>query len=766
MKSTLITPNNKNTSYSYILDLLLRTLGCEITVVSVAPEALRRTVKKAVKADDAVFITNEFLSSNEYGLLYKDIFKDSEAYLDDNGRTLGEYSVYKDTPIAVIPLEAEQAKQFIYSYFNPVGNSYGFDFYKTAVIKVASQDIVNIEQTICEYLIGENPTVTVKLNDMYSEVSVTTFGTSREEATELLEKTTTELTLLLGDDVFSLDEPCIEKVVVNLLLERNLKIATAESCTGGMMSEMITAVPNSSAVFEIGLTSYSNRIKQYALSVPKETLINYGAVSKQTAAAMALGVKNLSGADFGIGITGVAGPSSSEGKPVGTVYIALCDGTHYWVRKLSLSPFYTRDEIRRCACFTAFDLSRRYIECLPALLPEYSEDTENINCLYEQPHYINSSLLFMKENLSKYLSNQEAFDETETTEPVSETPFAFGTTTSSPLDNLRKKVIKKHRVKYKFTIPDFKAMFKDFVNRLYTTADIKGFLMNYFYKTATLILTCAVIMISVLAIDIFAKDTENSKVIANMRSLWTNADFKNIDGIYYDFAELQQLNPQISGWITIDGTEINNPVCTYRKSNYYNSHNVLNKSSDYGSLYFGNNTDLTGSAYNTVIYGNSPKDGSMFADLINYKDSKFAKNKQIIELTTLFSKNEYQVFAIITATDNPSHDYENEYFNYEKTDFTSESEFNLWLSEARLRSLYDCMLPIEYGDNLLTLVTDTDEFSSAKLVIIAKKIESEQENISYPLKVNSAPKFPSIWYKIHNLEDPYTYYSTELYYNY
>ena len=112
---------------------------------------------------------------------------------------------------------------------------------------------------------------------------------------------------------------------VNKLIEKNITIATAESCTGGMFSSYLTNVPGVSAIYEFGITSYSNRIKSRVLGVDAETLMEYGAVSHQTAKEMAIKIRKLAPANIGVSITGEAGPSSSEGKAPGTVYIAISD---------------------------------------------------------------------------------------------------------------------------------------------------------------------------------------------------------------------------------------------------------------------------------------------------------------------------------------------------------------------------------------------------------------------------------------------------------
>lgn len=113
--------------------------------------------------------------------------------------------------------------------------------------------------------------------------------------------------------------------VVQLLLRLKKKAASAESCTGGLISAAITSVSGSSEVFDMGICSYANRIKRDKLNVPEEYLEKYGAVSEQTAKAMAEGVKRAAESDFGVSTTGIAGPTGGTAeKPVGTVWIGVC----------------------------------------------------------------------------------------------------------------------------------------------------------------------------------------------------------------------------------------------------------------------------------------------------------------------------------------------------------------------------------------------------------------------------------------------------------
>ena len=145
-----------------------------------------------------------------------------------------------------------------------------------------------------------------------------------------------------------------------LLRQTGKTLATAESCTGGLLGSMITAVPGSSQVYEGGVVSYSNAVKHNVLHVPQELLDTYGAVSAPVAEAMAKGVCEVCGSSVGIGITGIAGPGSDgTEKPVGLVYLGYCDEHCCVSRELRLNG--TRDEIRMESCRQAMAFIKEYL---------------------------------------------------------------------------------------------------------------------------------------------------------------------------------------------------------------------------------------------------------------------------------------------------------------------------------------------------------------------------------------------------------------------
>lgn len=143
--------------------------------------------------------------------------------------------------------------------------------------------------------------------------------------------------------------------LVQALKEKGLRIATAESCTGGGVGHAITAVPGSSGVYLGGVISYANEIKERVLGVPAEYLQNYGAVSTQTASAMAEGVKLLMASDVAVSITGIAGPASDDTKkPVGLVYIGVSAFGKTVVKEHHFSG--NRDEVRKQSILEAMQM--------------------------------------------------------------------------------------------------------------------------------------------------------------------------------------------------------------------------------------------------------------------------------------------------------------------------------------------------------------------------------------------------------------------------
>ena len=179
-----------------------------------------------------------------------------------------------------------------------------------------------------------------------------------EDASALIDPLEAAVRERIGEHIYAVDEDGMEQTVVHALCAAGKTLATAESCTGGMVSSMITSVPGSSAAFIGGFATYANEAKVKALGVSEETLERYGAVSEQTAREMAQGAKERLGADFALAITGIAGPEGgTEEKPVGLVYIALAGESGMQIKELRMRG--SRDRIRRMSALNALDMVRR-----------------------------------------------------------------------------------------------------------------------------------------------------------------------------------------------------------------------------------------------------------------------------------------------------------------------------------------------------------------------------------------------------------------------
>jgi nicotinamide-nucleotide amidase len=160
--------------------------------------------------------------------------------------------------------------------------------------------------------------------------------------------------------LFSRDDESTAEIVLRLLLERRLTLATAESCTGGLVAARLTHVPGSSAVFLGSVVAYANEVKAAALGVPERVLAEFGAVSEETAAAMAAGARERLGADVAVSVTGIAGPDGgTPEKPVGLVYLHAAGPMGE--RRLMLDLPGDRETIRTRAAVAALHLVRRLV---------------------------------------------------------------------------------------------------------------------------------------------------------------------------------------------------------------------------------------------------------------------------------------------------------------------------------------------------------------------------------------------------------------------
>ena len=212
---------------------------------------------------------------------------------------------------------------------------------------------------------SDNPTVAPYAKDGECMLRITAKADTADTAERLCGGMIEKISERLGEYIYSVDVDSLQQVVVDMLKEKRLTCATAESCTAGYISKRITEISGASAVFTCGVASYSNEIKHKLLGVDNELFAKYGAVSEPVAVQMARGVRKLSGCDLGLSVTGIAGPESDgTGKPVGLAYIAISDKYGERCIEVQKGGSADREYIRYVCASEALNLLRRYlIEC-------------------------------------------------------------------------------------------------------------------------------------------------------------------------------------------------------------------------------------------------------------------------------------------------------------------------------------------------------------------------------------------------------------------
>lgn len=184
------------------------------------------------------------------------------------------------------------------------------------------------------------------------------YNPDKDDPNNIIAPVLDEINSRLGEYIYSYENEELNEKVANMLIDKNCKIALAESCTGGMLTSMLTDIPGISAVLDRSVVTYSYEAKISELGVRFESLEKHGAVSNEVAREMAEGIRKSAGSDIGIGITGIAGPGGgTDDKPVGLVYVALADKDETIVKKLSL--WGDRDRIRHSTCLNALDMIRK-----------------------------------------------------------------------------------------------------------------------------------------------------------------------------------------------------------------------------------------------------------------------------------------------------------------------------------------------------------------------------------------------------------------------
>jgi len=277
-----------------------------------------------------------------------------------NGSAPGLFLEHEGCAIALMPGPPREMKPMFENHVQArLEKLAGGVRFATRVLRVAGLGESAVDEKIAPiYTKYENPQTTILFNSSEIEIHLRAHGRTEADAEALLDDLALKIEQELGNSAFSFRGETMEEVVGRRLVMAGFSLAVAESCTGGLIAQRLTSVPGSSKYFTEGVVTYSNEAKVRLLGVDKKMILEFGAVSQQVARDMARGVRHRAKTDFGLAVTGIAGPDGGTAeKPVGLVFIALADDAHTEHKRLMIPG--DRELVRWRASQAALDMLRR-----------------------------------------------------------------------------------------------------------------------------------------------------------------------------------------------------------------------------------------------------------------------------------------------------------------------------------------------------------------------------------------------------------------------
>jgi nicotinamide-nucleotide amidase len=350
-------------------EVVIATGGLGPTEDDITRKVFARVLGRPLVLDDAVLedirekfrrIGAKMTPNNERQAL---VLRDADVLANPRGTAPGLAVQHKQCLVVMLPGPPRELKPMFAEHIAPRLEklSRGVRVRKR-VLKTAGLGESALDQTIAPiYTRYANPSTTVLSGLGEVEVHLTATADTNEAAERLLDELAEQIEEAVHPAVFSHAGESLEQVVGRGLTVKRYTIATAESCTGGLIAKRLTDVEGSSVYFLSGVVSYSNEAKTALVDVPADLIARHGAVSAEVAEAMAQGVKRRLGATIGLAATGIAGPGGgTDQKPVGLVFIGLADDVSSEAKQFNL--FGSRQEIRHRASQVALDwVRRRYL---------------------------------------------------------------------------------------------------------------------------------------------------------------------------------------------------------------------------------------------------------------------------------------------------------------------------------------------------------------------------------------------------------------------
>ena len=282
----------------------------------------------------------------------------------------------------------------------------------------------------------------------------------------------------------------------------------------------------------------------------------------------------------------------------------------------------------------------------------------------------------------------------------------------------------------------------------------KQIMIKSLFIVAALVIIASIIYL----VNYFTDMSKTNKLIDQSRDVWYESDSTDDGSKENAIKYLLNENSDFMGWVTIEGTPVDNPVYLTDNNDFYINYNQKKEKSAYGALFFECTNTITKLEIdkNLIIYGHQMKNGSMFGTLKKYKSLDYYKEHPTVNLTTIYSEGTYKIFSVFLLNADAKDD-NNYMFPVTQRHFAGEDDFSDWTAEAHQRSIIDTGVDVEYGDDILTLITCSSDFKNARFVVMARKVrdgESAEVDVSQAT-LNPEPRYPKAWYDKKGLEYPF-----------
>lgn len=347
-------------------DLIIFSGGLGPTKDDLTKETVGQAINRPLVHDDQAlqrilsYFAQRGITMTENNRKQALVIEGSHVLPNDHGMAPGMFMEYEGKYIMMLPGPPKELYPMFTTYGLPHLLSLHSDQHvvHSRVLRFFGIGESALEEALLDLIDGQsNPTIAPLAKESEVTIRLTARAKNVAEAERLIGVVEKEIASRVGEFIYGYDEESLESVLVRKLTERGETVAFAESITGGWVSHMVTSVPGSSAVLQGSIICYTNESKRKLLHVPGEVLDKHGAVSEETARILAEQARSQLGADYGISITGEAGPVASEDKPVGLVYVGASDGTSTHVKTFRLSGQRSAIQLRAAkhAIFTVLE---------------------------------------------------------------------------------------------------------------------------------------------------------------------------------------------------------------------------------------------------------------------------------------------------------------------------------------------------------------------------------------------------------------------------